>query len=141
MLLLKQPLSRTEIYNSVETSVNSDREHSKSLADEEGDYAEASELTAVSFLQNFDDVLVPEDHVSRGYNNTYYVDSHTVLRCHTRAHQAELFGKGHTHFLVTGDVYHRDSIDSDGRDNVFSFTLYLSSDMCADSADGRVSNF
>ncbi|KAE9445019.1 hypothetical protein C3L33_23083, partial [Rhododendron williamsianum] len=44
MLLSKQPLSRTEIYNSVETSVNSDGEHSKSLADEEGDYAEASEL-------------------------------------------------------------------------------------------------
>ncbi|XP_058181309.1 uncharacterized protein LOC131299746 [Rhododendron vialii] len=44
MLLSKQPLNRTEIYNRVETSVNSDGEHSKSLADEEGDYAEASEL-------------------------------------------------------------------------------------------------
>ncbi|KAF7139472.1 hypothetical protein RHSIM_Rhsim07G0156000 [Rhododendron simsii] len=44
MLLSKQPLNRTENYNSVETSVNSDGEHSKSLADKEGDYAEASEL-------------------------------------------------------------------------------------------------
>ncbi|KAF7149860.1 hypothetical protein RHSIM_Rhsim02G0198900 [Rhododendron simsii] len=139
MILLKQPLSRTEIYNSVETSVNSDGEHSKSLADEEGDYAEASELYSCSleirypptlpvatfdeicihfslnlFLycslkkvstKNFDDVLVPEDHVSRSYNDTYYVVSHTILRCHTSAHQAELLGKGHTHFLVTGDVY------------------------------------
>ena len=36
---------------------------------------------------NFDDVLVPADHVSRGANDTYYVDSDTVLRCHTSAHQ------------------------------------------------------
>ena len=64
------------------------------------------------FLQNFDDVLVPADHVSRSYNDTYYVDSQTVLRCHTSAHQAELLRDGHTHFLVTGDVYCRDSIDS-----------------------------
>ncbi|GFY90622.1 phenylalanyl-tRNA synthetase class IIc family protein [Actinidia rufa] len=66
----------------------------------------------VSVKQNFDDVLVPEDHVSRSYNDTYYVDSQTVLRCHTSAHQAELLRKGFTHFLVTGDVYRRDSIDS-----------------------------
>ncbi|KAF8408594.1 hypothetical protein HHK36_004657 [Tetracentron sinense] len=64
------------------------------------------------FLQNFDDVLVPADHVSRSYNDTYYIDSQTVLRCHTSAHQAELLRRGHTHFLVTGDVYRRDSIDS-----------------------------
>ena len=65
-----------------------------------------------SLLQNFDDVLVPSDHVSRSYNDTYYVDGQTVLRCHTSAHQAELLRDGHTHFLVTGDVYRRDSIDS-----------------------------
>ncbi|XP_047333315.1 phenylalanine--tRNA ligase, chloroplastic/mitochondrial-like [Impatiens glandulifera] len=66
----------------------------------------------VSTKENFDNVLVPEDHVSRSYNDTYYVDSQTVLRCHTSAHQAELLRKGHTHFLVTGDVYRRDSIDA-----------------------------
>ncbi|XP_072993062.1 phenylalanine--tRNA ligase, chloroplastic/mitochondrial isoform X2 [Typha latifolia] len=66
----------------------------------------------VSVKENFDDVLVPADHVSRSYNDTYYVDSQTVLRCHTSAHQAELLRKGHTHILVTGDVYRRDSIDS-----------------------------
>lgn len=63
-------------------------------------------------LQNFDDVLVPPDHVSRSYNDTYYVNSDNVLRCHTSAHQAELFRNGHTHFLVTGDVYRRDHIDA-----------------------------
>ncbi|KAI4345902.1 hypothetical protein L6164_012988 [Bauhinia variegata] len=66
----------------------------------------------VSVKANFDDVLVPEDHVSRSYNDTYYVDPQTVLRCHTSAHQAELLRRGYTHFLVTGDVYRRDSIDS-----------------------------
>ncbi|GJM95518.1 hypothetical protein PR202_ga12262 [Eleusine coracana subsp. coracana] len=66
----------------------------------------------VAVKQNFDDVLVPADHVSRSYNDTYYVDGQTVLRCHTSAHQAELLRDGHTHFLVTGDVYRRDSIDS-----------------------------
>ena len=32
-------------------------------------------------------VLVPKDHVSRSPNDTYYVNSETVLRCHTSAHQ------------------------------------------------------
>ncbi|KAF3957523.1 hypothetical protein CMV_017472 [Castanea mollissima] len=62
--------------------------------------------------KNFDDVLVPADHVSRSYNDTYYIDAQSVLRCHTSAHQAELLRRGHAHFLVTGDVYRRDSIDS-----------------------------
>jgi phenylalanyl-tRNA synthetase alpha chain len=66
----------------------------------------------VSVKANFDDVLTPPDHVSRSYNDTYYVDSGTVLRCHTRAHQAEMLREGHTHFLVTGDVYRRDAIDA-----------------------------
>ena len=35
-----------------------------------------------------------------------------VLRCHTSAHQAELLRKGEKSFLVTGDVYRRDSIDA-----------------------------
>lgn len=66
----------------------------------------------VAAKENFDDVLVPADHVSRSYNDTYYVDAETVLRCHTSAHQAGLLRKGYTHFLVTGDVYRRDSIDA-----------------------------
>ncbi|XWS13373.1 hypothetical protein CRYUN_Cryun36dG0032100 [Craigia yunnanensis] len=68
--------------------------------------------TVATEIHNFDDVLVPADHVSRSYNDTYYVDSQTVLRCHTSGHQAELLRRGNTFFLVTGNVYHRDSIDS-----------------------------
>ncbi|XP_030966749.1 phenylalanine--tRNA ligase, chloroplastic/mitochondrial-like isoform X1 [Quercus lobata] len=69
-------------------------------------------LLIVTVKQNFDDVLVPADHVSRSYNDTYYIDAETVLRCQTSSHQAELLRRGHTHFLVTGDLYHKDSIDS-----------------------------
>ncbi|MCO5573064.1 hypothetical protein L7F22_026829 [Adiantum nelumboides] len=36
----------------------------------------------------------------------------TVLRTHTSAHQAQKLREGCTHFLVTGDVYRRDSIDA-----------------------------
>ncbi|KAJ3681097.1 hypothetical protein LUZ60_015586 [Juncus effusus] len=79
----------------------------------EGKFVKFDDLCPiVSTKQNFDDVLVPADHVSRSYNDTYYVDSQHVLRCHTSAHQAELLRNGHLRFLVTGDVYRRDSIDS-----------------------------
>lgn len=61
---------------------------------------------------NFDAVLVPADHVSRSPNDTYYVDDATVLRCHTSAHQLETLRSGERAFLVTGDVYRRDSIDA-----------------------------
>ncbi|GFR48980.1 hypothetical protein Agub_g10998 [Astrephomene gubernaculifera] len=66
----------------------------------------------VSTRANFDEVLVPADHVSRSPNDTYYVNANTVLRCHTSAHQAETLRAGHPAFLVTGDVYRRDSIDA-----------------------------
>ena len=61
---------------------------------------------------NFDSVLVPPDHVYRSANDTYYVNKDTVLRCHTSAHQAEMLKDGARKFLVTGDVYRRDSIDA-----------------------------
>jgi len=66
----------------------------------------------VSTYANFDSVLVPVDHISRSSNDTYYVNENTVLRCHTSAHQLELLKAGSRRFLVTGDVYRRDSIDA-----------------------------
>lgn len=56
----------------------------------------------VSCEANFDEILIPADHVSRSANDTYYVDSGKVLRCHTSAHQAELLRKKLGGFLVTG---------------------------------------
>jgi phenylalanyl-tRNA synthetase alpha chain len=57
----------------------------------------------VSTKANFDEVLVPADHVSRSPNDTYYVSNETVLRCHTSAHQAETLRAKHPAFLVTGE--------------------------------------
>lgn len=59
----------------------------------------------VSTYSNFDEVLVPVDHVSRNPNDTYYVNADTVLRCHTSAHQASTLRAGTSAFLITGDVY------------------------------------
>lgn len=66
----------------------------------------------VSTKQNFDELLIPEDHVSRNPNDTYYIDNDTLLRCHTSAHQAELLREKHGNFLAIGDVYRRDTIDA-----------------------------
>lgn len=66
----------------------------------------------VNIKDNFDKLLIPKDHVSRGPSDTYYVDDNTVLRTHTSAHQNELMCEGYKQFLVTGDVYRKDSIDA-----------------------------
>lgn len=66
----------------------------------------------VTTTSNFDDLLVPQDHVSRRPTDTYYVTQKSVLRTHTSAHQTELIRRGENAFLVTGDVYRRDEIDS-----------------------------
>ena len=60
----------------------------------------------VSVKANFDEVLVPLEHVSRNPNDTYYVDPHTVLRCHTSAHQAEILRTKSPAFLITGCTAH-----------------------------------
>ncbi|CAM9442286.1 unnamed protein product, partial [Scytosiphon promiscuus] len=66
----------------------------------------------VTVEQNFDELLIPPDHVSRQPSDTYYVDARRVLRCHTSAHQTALLRQGEDHFLVCGDVYRRDEVDS-----------------------------
>lgn len=65
----------------------------------------------VSVKENFDALLIPEDHPSRRRSDTYYIDDHTVLRTHTSAHQSELLKSGLEKFLVCGDVYRRDEIN------------------------------
>lgn len=66
----------------------------------------------VKVEENFDKLLIPKDHPARSKSDTYYVDSDNVLRTHTSAHQNELLSKGNAKFLVTGDVYRKDEIDS-----------------------------
>lgn len=65
----------------------------------------------VSVIDNFDKLLIPQDHVARSRSDTYYINEKTVLRTHTSAHQNELLSKGYQNFLVTGDVYRKDEID------------------------------
>lgn len=66
----------------------------------------------VTVGQNFDSLLVPKSHPSRSKQDCYYINRNTLLRAHTTAHQAELISMGLNNFLVIGDVYRRDEIDS-----------------------------
>ncbi|KAK4304411.1 hypothetical protein Pmani_023637 [Petrolisthes manimaculis] len=66
----------------------------------------------VTTQQNFDSLLIPKDHVSRKKSDNFYVNKEQLLRAHTSAHQCELMRMGLDNFLVIGDVYRRDEIDS-----------------------------
>lgn len=66
----------------------------------------------VNVKNNFDDLLIPQNHPSRKMSDTYYISPDTVLRTHTSAHQTELLSRGETQFIVTGDVYRKDEIDA-----------------------------
>lgn len=65
----------------------------------------------VSIDDNFDKLLIPKDHPSRRKTDTYYVNEDTVLRTHTSAHQNDFFKRGSEHFLVTGPVFRKDTVD------------------------------
>lgn len=65
----------------------------------------------VSVQQNFDSLLIPENHPSRSKSDCYYLNQQYLLRAHTTAHQAELIRSGLDNFLIFGDVYRRDEID------------------------------
>lgn len=66
----------------------------------------------VSTKQNFDDLLIPNDHPSRAKSDCYYINNTTLLRAHMTAHQSELLRSGLDNFLMIGDVYRRDEIDA-----------------------------
>lgn len=66
----------------------------------------------VTIRQNFDSLLIPRDHPSRRPSDSYYVNQRYVLRAHTSAHQWDLMRSGLDNFLVVGDVYRRDEIDT-----------------------------
>nr|CAD7588898.1 unnamed protein product [Timema genevievae] len=66
----------------------------------------------VSVEQNFDSLITPATHPSRGKSDCYYINHKYLLRGHTTAHQSELINMGLNNFLVVGDVYRRDEIDT-----------------------------
>lgn len=67
---------------------------------------------AVSVADNFDSLLVPKDHPSRSRSDTYYLNDENVLRTHMTAHLVPLVSNGHYRYVVCGDVYRKDEIDS-----------------------------
>jgi phenylalanyl-tRNA synthetase alpha chain len=66
----------------------------------------------VSIESNFDRLLIPVNHPARSKSDTYYTNDLHVLRTHTSSHQNDLLESGETSFLVIGDVYRKDEIDS-----------------------------
>ncbi|XP_075866561.1 phenylalanine--tRNA ligase, mitochondrial isoform X2 [Microcebus murinus] len=66
----------------------------------------------VTTWQNFDSLLIPAHHPSRKKGDNYYLNRTHMLRAHTSAHQWDLLHAGLDAFLVVGDVYRRDQIDS-----------------------------
>ncbi|XP_055906559.1 probable phenylalanine--tRNA ligase, mitochondrial [Eupeodes corollae] len=66
----------------------------------------------VTIQQNFDNLLIPSNHPSRAKSDCYYVNKQFLLRAHTTAHQVDLIKSGLDNFLVVGEVYRRDEIDS-----------------------------
>ncbi|KAI0449619.1 phenylalanyl-tRNA synthetase mitochondrial precursor [Xylaria acuta] len=66
----------------------------------------------VTTHQNFDSLGFPIDHPGRAKSDTYYVNSDTLLRTHTSAHQAETFRANLSDgYLISADVYRRDEVD------------------------------
>lgn len=67
---------------------------------------------AVSVYQNFDSLLISQDHPSRRKTDCYYINKNYLLRAHMTAHQSEMLKSGLDNFLLFGDVYRRDEIDT-----------------------------
>ena len=66
----------------------------------------------VTVFENFDSLGFPADHPGRNRSDTYYINSDTVLRTHTSAHEAEIFRKCESDgYTISADVYRRDAID------------------------------
>lgn len=72
-----------------------------------------NENPIVTIEDNFDKLLIDKTHPARSMSDTYYVDGNHVLRTHTSAHQNMILeSASNFSFLVTGDVYRKDEIDS-----------------------------
>ena len=81
--------------------------------DQEGGFVLWEDMPpVVTVQQNFDQLRIPPNHVSRQKTDTYYMSPDKVLRCHTSAHQVDLLKQGYQQFLCAGDVYRRDEIDA-----------------------------
>lgn len=126
ILLEKMDKEYTNIPNSVITKLNRNLYKIKShpleiiknkifnyFMSKRNDFVICEDLEKVVSIQdNFDNLLIPQTHVSRTKSDTYYLNKTHVLRTHTTAHQTQLFKQNICSFLVCGDVYRRDEVDS-----------------------------
>lgn len=72
-------------------------------------YEDCSKIVTVE--DNFDSLLIPKDHPARKPSDSFYLSKDTLLRTHTTAHQNKILLSGERNFLITGDVYRRDTVD------------------------------
>ena len=88
-------------------------EYFKSLTEDYTEFTLFDELDPIVTVdENFDKLLINSDHSSRSKSDTYYVSEDLVLRTHTSAHQHKLLSEGLDNFLVAGDVYRKDEVNS-----------------------------
>eukprot|EP00921_Rhytidocystis_pertsovi_P018932 GHVQ01029986.1.p1 GENE.GHVQ01029986.1~~GHVQ01029986.1.p1 ORF type:complete len:691 (+),score=69.82 GHVQ01029986.1:435-2507(+) len=72
-------------------------------------------LPVVSSQQNFDDLLIDPDHISRKPSETFYLDkteTKNILRTQATAHQTELLRLGHRAVVWSAEVARRDQVDA-----------------------------
>jgi phenylalanyl-tRNA synthetase alpha chain len=61
----------------------------------------------VTVGQNFDSLLIPEDHVSRSKSDCYYINREYLLRAHCTAHQVIITQNPGYHNLTFPPLYFR----------------------------------
>lgn len=59
----------------------------------------------VSVQQNFEDLLIPKDHVSRKRSDTYFVSKDHILRPHATANERNMFDSKAEAFVIFGNVF------------------------------------
>lgn len=70
----------------------------------------------VSTYENFDALGIGSDHPARAPSDTYYINQNTVLRTHMTTHERRFLSQSPPSapmaFILLGDVYRRDQVDS-----------------------------
>ena len=66
----------------------------------------------VGVKENFDDLCFPYTHPGRSRSDSYFINNQFLLRTHMTANELEFLKAGKRAFLIAGDVYRRDQIDS-----------------------------
>ena len=98
----------------------------------------------VTVEQNFESLLIPPGHPSRSKIDNYYLNSEYMLRSHTSAHEREFMRMGFDRYLLTGDVYRRDEIDSSHYPVFYQMEgvgLYTEEELFASAKDDKLKLF